>query len=145
MDITTCRREIGANNFPKEYDMTEMITTPIAEMTSRMDSLQIFFIMLLIVILAAIGIFGYVVIKMTIATRERAETRNKQIEKAVQTAMVAINAVEELKVIVETQNKHYHEEIKDLKLVDIRIFDKIEEIKDKVVEYLVGRGKNDKG
>jgi len=125
--------------------MTEMITTPIAEMTSRMDSLQIFFIMLLIVILAAIGIFGYVVIKMTIATRERAETRNKQIEKAVQTAMVAINAVEELKVIVETQNKHYHEEIKDLKLVDIRIFDKIEEIKDKVVEYLVGRGKNDKG
>ena len=131
--------------------MTEMITTPLSEMTSRMDNLQIFFIMLLIVILAAIGIFGYVVIRMILATKERAEMRNKQIENAVRTAMCAINAVDEFKVILENQNKHIYDEISGLKLVDGKIFDRIDGVKDKIdevkdifIKFLSGRGKNDK-
>jgi len=124
--------------------MTELITTPLTEMTSKINELEAFFIILLIVVLVAIGVFGFVVIKMIIATRDRAELRNEQITKAVQSSMCAINAVEELKVILETHINHCYGETKELKQVDIRIFDKIEEVRDMVIKYLVDRGKNDK-
>jgi len=127
--------------------MTEIITTPLVEITSKLNELHAFFIILLIVILAVIGGFGYIILKMIIATKERAEMRNNQIEKAMQSSSCAINAVEELKIIVETHIKEHfkYEEflksefkefkqdlkanVQDLKKVDSKIFDKIDEIR----------------
>ena len=114
----------------------EAIATHITEITGKLNDLQAFFIMLLIVILAAIGIFGYVVMKMILDTKERTETRNKQIENAMQTAMCAINIVEEQKMIFENYIKHNHEEIKDLRQVDVRIFDEIKEFKNMFIRHL---------
>jgi hypothetical protein len=133
--------------------MNEIIT-PITEITSKLNDLHAFFIMLLVVVLAAIGIFGYVVIKMILATKDRAEMRNNQIETSIHNSICALNAVEELKIIFEHHIKeHYEHEkglkaefnefkcdlknnVQELKNVDEKIFDRINELHKTFVSYL---------
>jgi len=123
----------------------EVITAPLADITSKVNDLQAFFILLLIVVLAAIGAFAFVVIRMVLGTKERAETRNSQIEGTV-------HAVEELKVIVQTHIENYYRQIEefktslkdnvqDLKNTDKEIFKKIDEASNKFIDFLSNRHK----
>jgi len=134
--------------------MNEIVAAPLTEMTSKLDNLHAFFIVLLVVVLAAIGIFGYVILKMILETKERAEMRNSQIEKAVQSSMGAIHAVDELKIITENHIKQYYEQkqelkselsefksalkedVQELKRVDEKIFAKIDEASKTFINYL---------